>query len=87
MIVAGAPHESQRGCPLLRGQLNWHLLPSLANWFVSDALSLAIFTPAALVFWTGEVAHLLRADPPRGAGVSLATPFDTPLQTRYIWLV
>jgi diguanylate cyclase (GGDEF)-like protein/PAS domain S-box-containing protein len=46
---------------LLRGQLNWHLLPSLANWYVSDALSLAIFTPAALVFWTGEVAHLLRA--------------------------
>ncbi len=47
---------------LLRGQLNWHLLPSLTHWFVSDALSLAIFTPAALVFWTGEVAHLLRAD-------------------------
>ena len=47
---------------LLRTQLNWHLLPSLANWYVSDALSLAIFTPAALVFWTGEVAHLLRAD-------------------------
>jgi diguanylate cyclase (GGDEF)-like protein/PAS domain S-box-containing protein len=47
---------------LLRGQLSGHLLPDLGNWFVSDALSLAIFTPAAVVFWTGEVTHLLRAD-------------------------
>jgi diguanylate cyclase (GGDEF)-like protein/PAS domain S-box-containing protein len=47
---------------LLRGQLNGYLLPNLANWFVSDALSLAIFTPAAIVLWTGEVTHLLRAD-------------------------
>src|SRR5258708_38626934 len=38
------------------------MLPNLANWFVSDALSLVIFTPAAVVFWTGEVTHLLRAD-------------------------
>src|SRR5258706_8729345 len=47
---------------LLRGQLSGHMLPNLANWFVSDALSLVIFTPAAVVFWTGEVTHLLRAD-------------------------
>lgn len=47
---------------LLRGQLSGHLLPNFANWFFSDALSLAIFTPAAVVFWTGEVFHLLRAD-------------------------
>ncbi|MGF6837891.1 diguanylate cyclase (GGDEF)-like protein/PAS domain S-box-containing protein [Paraburkholderia youngii] len=47
---------------LLRGQLSGNLLPNLANWFISDALSLAIFTPAALVFWTGEVRQLLRAD-------------------------
>jgi diguanylate cyclase (GGDEF)-like protein/PAS domain S-box-containing protein len=47
---------------LLRGELNGHLLLNLANWFISDALSLAIFTPAALVFWTDEVAQLLRAD-------------------------
>ncbi|MEW9585243.1 hypothetical protein [Paraburkholderia sp. DGU8] len=53
---------------LLRGQLNGHMLPNLANWFVSDALSLAIFTPAALVFWTGEVTQLLRADRPRKTG-------------------
>ncbi|MEX3840415.1 diguanylate cyclase domain-containing protein [Paraburkholderia sp. BR10879] len=47
---------------LLHGRLSGRLLPDLANWFISDALSLAIFTPAALVFWTGDVAHLLRAD-------------------------
>jgi diguanylate cyclase (GGDEF)-like protein/PAS domain S-box-containing protein len=47
---------------LLRGQLNGYLLPNLASWFVSDALSLAIFTPAAVVLWTGEVTYLLRAD-------------------------
>lgn len=47
---------------LLRGQLTGYMLPNLCNWFVSDALSLAIFTPAAVVFWTGEVGHLLRAD-------------------------
>ncbi|WP_233809529.1 bifunctional diguanylate cyclase/phosphodiesterase [Paraburkholderia sp. HP33-1] len=47
---------------LLRGQLTGYQLPNLANWFVSDALSLAIFTPAAVVVWTGEVTHLLRAD-------------------------
>ncbi|SDJ58052.1 PAS domain S-box-containing protein/diguanylate cyclase (GGDEF) domain-containing protein [Paraburkholderia steynii] len=47
---------------LLRGELTGQALLNLANWYVSDALSLAIFTPATLVFWTGEVAHLLRAD-------------------------
>ncbi|MGF6239893.1 MULTISPECIES: bifunctional diguanylate cyclase/phosphodiesterase [Paraburkholderia] len=47
---------------LLRSQLSGHLLPNLANWFVSDALSLVIFTPAAVVFWNGEAADLLRAD-------------------------
>lgn len=56
---------------LLRGQLSGHLLPNLANWFVSDALSLAIFTPAALVFWTSEVAQLLRADRRRKTGFLL----------------
>ncbi|WP_144162021.1 GGDEF domain-containing protein [Paraburkholderia sp. BCC1885] len=47
---------------LLRGQLIGHLLPDLANWIVSDALSLVIFTPAAIVIWNGEAADLLRAD-------------------------
>jgi diguanylate cyclase (GGDEF)-like protein/PAS domain S-box-containing protein len=46
---------------LLRGQLSGYMLPNLANWLVSDALSLVIFTPAAVVFWTGEVTQLLRA--------------------------
>lgn len=46
---------------LLRGQRNGHFLPNLFSWFVSDALSLAIFTPAAIAFWTGEVTHLWRA--------------------------
>jgi diguanylate cyclase (GGDEF)-like protein/PAS domain S-box-containing protein len=36
-------------------------LLTLVNWFVSHALGLAIFTPAAVAFWTGEVFHLLRA--------------------------
>jgi len=39
-----------------------YLLPNLFSWFVSDALSLAIITPPAVVFWTGEVTQLLRAD-------------------------
>jgi diguanylate cyclase (GGDEF)-like protein/PAS domain S-box-containing protein len=47
---------------LLKGQLSENMFPEFANWFISDALSLAIFTPAALVFWTGEVKQLLRAD-------------------------
>jgi diguanylate cyclase (GGDEF)-like protein/PAS domain S-box-containing protein len=47
---------------LLRSQLSGHLLPSLANWFVAHALSLVLFTPAAVVFWNGEAADLLRAD-------------------------
>jgi len=47
---------------LLRGQLSGHMLPNFANWFCSDALSLAIFTPAAIVFWTGEVTRVLRRD-------------------------
>ena len=46
---------------LLHDRLSAPLLPDLFNWFVSDALSLAIFTPAAIVFWTGEVTHLCRA--------------------------
>jgi diguanylate cyclase (GGDEF)-like protein/PAS domain S-box-containing protein len=36
-------------------------LLNLVNWFVSHALGLAIFTPAAVAFWTGEVFHLFRA--------------------------
>jgi diguanylate cyclase (GGDEF)-like protein/PAS domain S-box-containing protein len=49
---------------LLRGQLNGHALPNLVNWFISDGLSLAIVTPAAVVFWNGEVLHLWRAERP-----------------------
>ncbi len=48
--------------PLLGERLSEYTLPSLAKWFVSDAFSLAIFVPAALVFWTGEIAHIWRAD-------------------------
>jgi diguanylate cyclase (GGDEF)-like protein/PAS domain S-box-containing protein len=47
---------------LLRGQLNGQPLPNFANWFVADALSLAVFTPAAVVIWSGEALNLLRAD-------------------------
>jgi diguanylate cyclase (GGDEF)-like protein/PAS domain S-box-containing protein len=48
---------------LLRHELSGGaFLPTFANWFVSDALGIAIFTPAASVFWTGEVAILLSAD-------------------------
>jgi diguanylate cyclase (GGDEF)-like protein/PAS domain S-box-containing protein len=47
---------------LVGGPLNGPLLPTVINGFVSDALSLAIFTPSAVVFWTGEVASLLHVD-------------------------
>jgi diguanylate cyclase (GGDEF)-like protein/PAS domain S-box-containing protein len=47
---------------LLGGQLNGPLLTTVTIRFVSHALSLAIFTPSAVVFCTGEVTHLLRAD-------------------------
>ncbi|MGF6726533.1 diguanylate cyclase (GGDEF)-like protein/PAS domain S-box-containing protein [Paraburkholderia sp. GAS41] len=47
---------------LLRSQLSGQLLPNLANWLVTHALSLVLFTPTAVVFWNGEAADLLRAD-------------------------
>jgi diguanylate cyclase (GGDEF)-like protein/PAS domain S-box-containing protein len=47
---------------LLGRQLSGPLLPTLAAWFVSDALSLAILTPAAVAFWSGEATRLLHAE-------------------------
>jgi diguanylate cyclase (GGDEF)-like protein/PAS domain S-box-containing protein len=47
---------------LLTGQPRNFLLPTLAPWFISDGLSLAIITPVAVAFWSGEITHLLRAD-------------------------
>jgi diguanylate cyclase (GGDEF)-like protein/PAS domain S-box-containing protein len=45
---------------LTGGHLGNYLLPTLVPWFISDALSLTIVTPLAVVFWTGEVTQLLR---------------------------
>jgi diguanylate cyclase (GGDEF)-like protein/PAS domain S-box-containing protein len=45
---------------LTGGHLSDYLLPTLVPWFISDALSLTIVTPLAVVFWTGEVTQLLR---------------------------
>jgi diguanylate cyclase (GGDEF)-like protein/PAS domain S-box-containing protein len=36
-------------------------LPTMEPWFISDGLSLAIITPVATAFWTGEVLRLLVA--------------------------
>ncbi len=46
---------------LLGRHLSGPPLLTLARWYVSHALGLAIFTPAVLAFWTGEVAQVLRA--------------------------
>ena len=46
-------------------------LLTLVNWFVSHALGLAIFTPAAVACWTGEVSHLLHAGRRRRNGFLL----------------
>jgi diguanylate cyclase (GGDEF)-like protein/PAS domain S-box-containing protein len=56
---------------MLHGQLVGHLLQNFGNWFLSDALSLAILTPAAVVFWTGEATRLLRAGRRRKTGCLL----------------
>jgi len=46
---------------LLGRQLSGPPLLTLVRWYVSHALGLAIFTPAVLAFWTGEVTQVLRA--------------------------
>jgi diguanylate cyclase (GGDEF)-like protein/PAS domain S-box-containing protein len=46
---------------LLGRPLSGPPLLTLVGWYVSHALGLAIFTPAILVFWTGEVTQVLRA--------------------------
>ena len=46
---------------LLGRQLSGPLLLTLVRWYVSHALGLAIFTPALVAFWTGEVTQVLRA--------------------------
>jgi diguanylate cyclase (GGDEF)-like protein/PAS domain S-box-containing protein len=56
---------------MLHEQLVGHLLQNFCNWFLSDALSLAILTPAAIVFWTGEVTQLLRVERRRRTGCLL----------------
>jgi diguanylate cyclase (GGDEF)-like protein/PAS domain S-box-containing protein len=47
---------------LLGRQPSGFMLPTFTNWFLSVALGLAVFTPAAVALWTGEVTHLLRAE-------------------------
>jgi diguanylate cyclase (GGDEF)-like protein/PAS domain S-box-containing protein len=42
-------------------QLSGPPLLALVRWYVSHALGLAIFTPALVAFWTGEVTQVLRA--------------------------
>ncbi|MFL9905692.1 MASE1 domain-containing protein [Paraburkholderia sp. RL17-337-BIB-A] len=56
---------------MLHEQLVGHLLQNFRAWFLSDALSLAILTPAAIVFWTGEVTQLLRGKRRRKTGCLL----------------
>ncbi|MFM0106951.1 diguanylate cyclase [Paraburkholderia rhynchosiae] len=56
---------------MLHGQPVGHPLQNFRNWFLSDALSLAILTPAAVVFWTGEVTQLLRGERRRKTGCLL----------------
>ncbi|WNC95413.1 diguanylate cyclase (plasmid) [Paraburkholderia sp. FT54] len=56
---------------MLHGQPVGHPLQNFRNWFLSDALSLAILTPAAVVFWTGEVTKLLRGERRRKTGCLL----------------
>jgi diguanylate cyclase (GGDEF)-like protein/PAS domain S-box-containing protein len=46
---------------LLEGKIGHLLLPTLAPWFISDGLSLIIITPVAMVFWSGELARVLRS--------------------------
>lgn len=46
-------------------------VPSMTVWFVSHALGCAIFTPAAVTFWTGELANLSRSDERAKNGVRL----------------
>ncbi|MCC8405542.1 diguanylate cyclase [Paraburkholderia sp. MMS20-SJTN17] len=46
---------------LLDGWASNHPFSSIANWIVSDALGMAIFAPAALVFFSGEILHLWRS--------------------------
>ncbi|WNC94768.1 diguanylate cyclase [Paraburkholderia sp. FT54] len=56
---------------MLHGQLVGHLLQNFCKWVLSDALSLAILTPVAIVFWTGEVTQLLRVERRRRTGCLL----------------
>jgi diguanylate cyclase (GGDEF)-like protein/PAS domain S-box-containing protein len=56
---------------ILHEQPVGHPLPNFRNWFLSDALSLAILTPAAVVFWTGEATELLRGERRRKTGCLL----------------
>ncbi|WOD14165.1 bifunctional diguanylate cyclase/phosphodiesterase [Paraburkholderia kirstenboschensis] len=56
---------------MLHGQPVGHALQNFRNWFLSDALNLAILTPAAVVFWTGEVTQLLRGERGRKTGCLL----------------
>jgi diguanylate cyclase (GGDEF)-like protein/PAS domain S-box-containing protein len=56
---------------LQAGQPGGSEILALVNWFASHALGLAIFTPAAVAFWTGEVSHLLHAGRRRKNGLLL----------------
>jgi diguanylate cyclase (GGDEF)-like protein/PAS domain S-box-containing protein len=58
VTLQGAPEGSSR-------------LPSMTTWFIAHALGCAIFTPAAVAFWTGELANLARVDQRGKNGVLL----------------
>jgi diguanylate cyclase (GGDEF)-like protein/PAS domain S-box-containing protein len=47
---------------LLDGWLSNHPFSSFRSWAISDALGMAIFTPAALVFFSGELRQLWQCD-------------------------
>ncbi|MFL9912713.1 diguanylate cyclase [Paraburkholderia fungorum] len=61
-LVGGAVLAPAMSGMLATALLGWPLsgprLPTFSHWFAVDALSFIIFTPVAVVFWTGEVVHL-----------------------------
>ncbi|MGF6774888.1 diguanylate cyclase (GGDEF)-like protein/PAS domain S-box-containing protein [Paraburkholderia sp. GAS334] len=47
---------------LLEGWFSTHSFSSLRDWAISDGLGMAIFTPAALVFFSGELRQLWQSN-------------------------
>ena len=57
-VVAAPLASGLMAMSLLDGWSTVHPFSSLMNWFISDALGMAIFVPAALIFFSGEVRAL-----------------------------